>query len=244
MLRMLQVQEIDEWLTVELGLCATAAGWSPATSIRRLRRCMVQSAAWGASLRTVEANPRVGWDGEWLVWLVYSGRGLRGRWHAALWANFGELELGLGQGHAGVYGQGRGGFYCRGRGCGRGVGTAWGCLRGRSAEGVLWHRQGASNTWSCSSARVLAPAELQNVRISPNVLCKISSWHLGLDSLCKSQWKICPSLQDMWAPSLICLHCSPAIKLMPIHVKRPWFAFKFFRGVPWVIWPLFVIWSK
>jgi hypothetical protein len=40
----------------------------------RLRRGMVQSAAWGASLRSVEANPRVGRDGEWLVWPVYGGR--------------------------------------------------------------------------------------------------------------------------------------------------------------------------
>jgi hypothetical protein len=198
----------------------------------------------GASLRSVEANPRVGRDGEWLVWPVYGGRGLRGRWHAALWANTGELVLGLGQGCAGVYGRGRGGFYSRGRERARGVGTTQGCARGRSAEGVLWRRQGASNTWLCSSAQVLAPAELQNVRILPNVLCKISSWHLGLASLCKFQWKICPSLQDMWEPSLVCLHCSPALKMMSNHVKRPWFDFKFFRDAPWVIWPLFSIWSK
>jgi hypothetical protein len=105
-------------------------------------------------------------------------------------------------------------------------------------------RQDASNTWSCSSTRVLAPAELQNVRILPNVFCKISSWHLGLASLCKFQWKICPRSQDMWAPSLVCLHCSPVTKLMSNHVKRPRFEFKFFRDVPWVIWPLFAIWSK
>jgi hypothetical protein len=48
----------------------------------------------------------------------------------------------------------------------------------------------------------------------------------------------------MWAPSLVCLHCSPATKLMSNHAKRPWFDFKFFRDVPWVIWPLFAIWSK
>jgi hypothetical protein len=40
------------------------------------------------------------------------------------------------------------------------------------------------------------------------VLCKISSWHLGLASLCKFQGKICPRSQDMWAPSLVCWHCS------------------------------------
>ena len=89
-------------------------------------------------MRSVEANPRVRRDEEWLVRPIYGGRGLRGRWHAALWANAGELELGLGQGHAGVYGRGRGGFYSHGRGRGRGVGTARGCARGWSAEGVLW----------------------------------------------------------------------------------------------------------
>jgi hypothetical protein len=83
---------------------------------------------------------------------VYGGLGLRGHWHTVLWAYAGELELGLGQGRAGVYGQGRGGFYSHGQGRGRGVGMAWGYARGRSAEGVLWRRQGASNTWPCSSA--------------------------------------------------------------------------------------------
>jgi hypothetical protein len=74
---------------------------------------------------------------EWLVWPVYGGRGLRRRWHAALWANADELVLGLGQGPAGAYGRGLGGFYSRGRGRGLGVGTARGCARGRSAEGML-----------------------------------------------------------------------------------------------------------
>jgi hypothetical protein len=152
--------------------------------------------------------------------------------------------LGLGQGRAGVYGRGQGGLYSLGCRRGSGVGMVRGCARGLSAEGVLWRCQGASNTWPCSSALVLAPTEVTTVRISPKILCKISSWHLGLASLCKFQWKIYPSLQDMWAPSLVCLHCSPATKMMPNHVKRPWFGFKFFRGVPWVIWPLFVIWTK
>jgi hypothetical protein len=104
---------------VELGLHATAAGWSLALSIRRLRRGIVQSSARGASLRSVEANPKVGRGGGWLVWPVYGGRVLRGRWHGVLWANAGELVLGLGQGGAGVYGWDRGGLYSRGRGCGR-----------------------------------------------------------------------------------------------------------------------------
>jgi hypothetical protein len=193
-----------------------------------------------ALLRSGEANPRVGRGGGWLVWPVYGGRGFRGRWLAIFWANAGEIVLGLGQGRAGVYGRDRGGLYSHGHG----VGTARGCARGLSTEGVLWRCQGASNTWTCSSAQVLAPAEVTNVRISPKVFCKISSWHLGLASSCKFQWKICPSLQDMGAPSLVCLHYLPATKMMSNRVKRPWFGFKFFRGVPWVVWPLFVIWSK
>jgi hypothetical protein len=35
----------------------------------------------------------------------------------------------------------------------------------------------------------------------------------------------------------------PATKLMSNRVKRFWFGFKFFRGVPWVIYLLFVIWT-
>jgi hypothetical protein len=45
------------------------------------------------------------------------------------------------------------------------------------------------------------------MRISPRVLCKIFSWHLGLASSCKFQGKICPRSQDMWAPSQVCRHC-------------------------------------
>jgi hypothetical protein len=90
-------------------------------SIRRLQRGIVQSAARGASLGSVEANPRVGRDGEWLVWPVYGGRGLRDRWHGVLWANAGELVLGLGQGRVGVYGRDQRGIYSRGRGRGHGA---------------------------------------------------------------------------------------------------------------------------
>jgi hypothetical protein len=68
---------------------------------------------------------------------------LRGRWHSALWANAGELELRLGQGHAGVYGRGRGGFYSRGGGRERGVGMA------RAA-----HVGGASRACSGAPGRV------------------------------------------------------------------------------------------
>jgi hypothetical protein len=94
--------------------------------------------------------------------------GLRWSWLARSLArgslgNAGELVLGLGQGREGVYGQDRGGLYSRGRRRGRGVGTARGCPRGLGAEGVLWRCQGASNTWACSSAQVLAPAEVTTV---------------------------------------------------------------------------------
>jgi hypothetical protein len=117
----------------------------------------------GASLRPGEAIPRVGQGGGWLAWLVYGGRGLRGRWHGVLWANAGELVLGLGQGRAGVYGRDRGWLYSCGRGRERGVSMARGCTRGLSAEGVLWRCQGELNMWLCSSTLVLAPAEVSNV---------------------------------------------------------------------------------
>jgi hypothetical protein len=109
---------------------------------------------------------------------------LRGRWHAVLWANADELELELGQGRAGVYGRARGVFYSRGRG----VGTALGFARGRSAEGMLWHARARR-----TRCRVHLPEFLrqQSSKTCENVLCKISSWHLGLASLCKFQWKIC-----------------------------------------------------
>jgi hypothetical protein len=106
-------------------------------SIRRLQRGRVQSPALGASLRSVEANPRVGRDGEWLVWPVYGGRGLRGRWHLAHGANSGELELGLGQGRVWVYGRGRVAFIDAGVGVGMGLARRGDAL-GRSAKGVLW----------------------------------------------------------------------------------------------------------
>jgi hypothetical protein len=104
------------------------------TSIRWLRRGRVRFPTLEASPRVVEATSRVRRGGEWLGWPVYGGRGLRGRWHLAHVANSGELELGLGQWHVGVYGQGHDGFYRRG--CE--LGAARGCARERSAEGVLW----------------------------------------------------------------------------------------------------------
>jgi hypothetical protein len=95
---------------------------------------------------------------------------------------------------------------------------------------VLWRCQGASNRWPCYSAQVLAPAEQPNVRIFPYDLCKFSSLHLELSSSCEFQGKIGSGLEDMVAPSLVCF-------------KPPWFCFKLFRGVPCVVWLLFVIWT-
>jgi hypothetical protein len=60
-----------------------------------------------------------------------------------------------------MYGQGRGWLYSRRRGA-----------RGAERRGVLWRCQGASNTWMCSSAQVLAPAEQPNVQILLYDLCK------------------------------------------------------------------------
>jgi hypothetical protein len=65
------------------------------------------------------------------------------------------------------------GFIGAGVGVGVGVGVGEGsCLarrdaRGVECRGVLWRRQGASNTWPFPSARVLALAEQPNLRISP-----------------------------------------------------------------------------
>jgi hypothetical protein len=61
------------------------------------------------------------------------------------------------------------GFIGAGAGTGTGTGS---CLarrgaRGAERRGVLWRRQGASNTWPFPFARVLALAEQPNVRISP-----------------------------------------------------------------------------
>jgi hypothetical protein len=56
------------------------------------------------------------------------------------------------------------------------------------------------------------------------VLCKISSWHLGLASSCKFQGKICPRSQDMWAPSQVCRHCSSRDKtdVNPCQMALAW----------------------
>jgi hypothetical protein len=54
-----------------------------------------------------------------------------------------------------------------GAGMGAGSSVARHDACGAERRGVLWHCQGASNTWSFLSARVLALVEQPNVRISP-----------------------------------------------------------------------------
>jgi hypothetical protein len=124
-----------------------------------------------------------------------------------------------------LYGRGRGRLYSRGRERGCGVGVARRGVRGAECRGVLWHCQGASNTWSCYSAQVLAPAEQPNVRILPYDLCKISSLQLELSSSCEFQGEIGSSLEDMVAPSLVCLHCSSRDKTdaKPCQTTLVWF---------------------
>jgi hypothetical protein len=91
--------------------------------------------------------------------------------------------------------------------------------------GVLWRCQGVSNTWSCYSAQVLPPAEQPNVRILPCDLCKISSLHLELSSSCEFQVEIGSGLEDIVAPSLVCLHCSSRDKTdaKPCQTTLVWF---------------------
>jgi hypothetical protein len=67
--------------------------------------------------------------------------------------------------------------------------------------------------------------------------------HLGLPSSCEFQGKIGSGLGDMVAPSHGCRTVQPEKKLVSNPVKMFWLGFKFFRGVPWVIWILFVNWT-
>jgi hypothetical protein len=98
-------------------------------------------------------------------------------------------------------------FIATGTGVGAGLARR-GAARVAERRGRALARQNASNMCAFVSALVQTPAGITNVQISPRVLCKISSWHLGLASSCKFQGKICPRLQDMWAPNQVCRHCS------------------------------------
>jgi hypothetical protein len=55
------------------------------------------------------------------------------------------------------------GFIGTGVGVGMGSGVVWCDVRGVERRGVLWHCQGASNTWPFLSARVLALAKRSNM---------------------------------------------------------------------------------
>jgi hypothetical protein len=126
--------------------------------------------------------------------------------------------------------------------CGREVGAAWGCVGGRPrmCSGAP-ERVEHMGVCFCLCSSVCRDHKRANLTKGP---VQISSWHLGLSSLCKFQWEICPSLRDMRAPSQVCRHCSPVTKLMSNHVKRPRFEFKLFTEVPGMIWVLFAIWFK
>jgi hypothetical protein len=130
-LRSLPVHEIEEKLTVELGLRSPAVGWSPVTLIWCLQRGRAWFLALGASPRHTESLPRVGRGWEGLSWPVYGGGCSGGRWHAVCSANAGDLALRRGREREGAYGWSLGWLYRRG--CGRGH---WLGLARRGARGV------------------------------------------------------------------------------------------------------------
>jgi hypothetical protein len=172
-----------------------------------LQRGRVQSQVLEASPRSVEAISRVGWGEEWLGWPVYDGRGLRGRWHLAHGANSGELELGSGQWRVGVYGRHRDGFYRCGRGVDmrlarRGAARVGGAPRACSGTPERVEHVGVCFCLCSTACRDYKRANLAKG------LVQISSWYLGLATMCEFQWEICPSLGDMRAPSWVYRHCS------------------------------------
>jgi hypothetical protein len=135
--------------------------------------------------------------------------GLRWPWLARPLApcSRGELELGLGQWHAGVYGRGRDGFYMRR--CGvdarfarRGAARVGGAPRACSGALERVEHVGICFCLCSTTCRDYKRANLAKG------LVQISSWHLGLATMCEFQWEICPSLGDMRAPSWVCRHCS------------------------------------
>jgi hypothetical protein len=139
-LRSLPVLGNEERLTVELGLHTPVIGWSPATSIRCLRRGRARFLALEASPRHVEALSSVGRGREWLGWSVYGGRVSGDCWHAVRRAIANELALQRGWERTGAYGRGLGRLYRRGRGRerGHGFGLARHGARGVKRRGVLW----------------------------------------------------------------------------------------------------------
>jgi F0F1-type ATP synthase membrane subunit c/vacuolar-type H+-ATPase subunit K len=135
------------------------------------------------------------------------------------------------------------GFIAVGAGVGVGAGLTW-CGAARAGRAPRACSSVARTRRTRGRVHLPKFLRLQSSQTCESRQMSCARWHLELASSCESQGKIWPSLEDMGAPSLVCLHCSPATKRMPNRVKRPWFGFKFFRGVPWVVWPLFVIWTK
>jgi hypothetical protein len=85
------------------------------------------------------------------------------------------------------------------------------------------------------------------VRILPYDLFKISSVHLELSSSCEFQGEIGLGLEDMVAPSLVCLHCSPRDKTNAKPCQPTLVRFQIFQGCALgslLVWLLFVIWTK
>jgi hypothetical protein len=122
-------------------------------------------------------------------------------------ANSGEPELGLGQWCAGVYGRGRDGFYRHGRGVDarlarRGAARVGGAPRACSGAPERIEQVGVCFCLCSTACRDYKHANLAKG------LVQISSWHLGLATMCEYQWEICPSLGDMRAPSWVYRHCS------------------------------------
>jgi hypothetical protein len=118
-----------------------------------------------------------------------------------------ELKLGLGQWHAGVYGRGRDGFYRRGRGMDARLARCGAARVGgapRACSGVP-ERVEHVGVCFCRCSSVCRDYKRAN---PAKGLVQISSWRLGLATMCEFQWKICPSLGDMRAPSWVCRHCS------------------------------------
>jgi hypothetical protein len=135
-----------------------------------LRRGRARFLSLGASPRHVESLSRVGRGWEWLCWPVYGGECSGGRWHVVCRATpviscSGEVKSARGRTDEALAS-----FIGAGVGRGHGHGLARGA-RGR-ALGVLWHVQGVSNTWRCSSARVQKLAEIANVRILAKIQCR------------------------------------------------------------------------
>jgi hypothetical protein len=66
--------------------------------------------------------------------------------------------------------------------------------------------------------------------ILPYDLCKISSLYLELSSSCEFQGEIGSGLEDMVAPSLVCLHCSSHDKTDAKPCQKTLVWFQTFQG--------------